>query len=216
MSKRRVKGVLAVVLVGSAFATAPAAGRAPRELPNEVQIKDPAGDANALNSYGGRLPIEGDRQTPVDLTVPDILRVWFTHDAKTISAHIQTEAPPPAAEAAYIFRVETSPGKSCIDFVGILEGPTWDADPFAFLWSCRKNKPIDARLMTREAADGTGITTVTVPRSADPGFADGEILKSPYAFTQDFWGNETIGDAHFLVVDDTKPGRDYVIGKRGR
>ncbi|MGH2757423.1 MAG: hypothetical protein ACRDI3_06515, partial [Actinomycetota bacterium] len=100
--RTRTAGITFILVL---LASTSAAGESPRRVPQNVQIEDPAGDANFLNGQGNDLPIGGDISTPVDLTVPDILKVWFTHDAKTISAHVQTEAPPPATEGAYNFMV---------------------------------------------------------------------------------------------------------------
>ena len=187
-------------------------------------ITDPGGDANFLNSQFGSLPMDGDKPTSVDLTVPDILAVWFSHDAKTISVHIQTEAPPPAAEAAYNFFVGVNPagddiaftGDRCLYFDIYVEGPTWVGGAVAKLLSCRTGE-VRGRLAITEAPDGTGITTMTVPRSADPAFADGEVLKSPVAWTVHNAGHKGSGSfviAAIAVVDDTKPGNDYRIARR--
>ena len=96
---------LAVALSAPATAQEPA----PTVIPEVVNIEDPAGDANYLNGQGASE--DGDHSTPADAgSVSDILKVWFTHDADVIRAHILTEAPPPAAASAYFFRVMADTG----------------------------------------------------------------------------------------------------------
>ena len=229
MAIKRLTTVLFVsCLVGATLVSGAASGHsrdsaAPRNVPKVVQIEDLAGDANFLNGQH-YLPIEGDTTTPVDLTVPDILRVWFTNDAKTISVHIQTEAPPPAPESAYNFYVGVDPsggdifgGNRCLYFDIIVEGPTWVGGPLGRFYSCHgQGGPVNkGSVTTIEAADGTGITTMTLPRSADPAFADGEILESPRVWTYQWNGERNpTRSAALAVVDDTKPGKDYVIARR--
>jgi hypothetical protein len=219
--RTRTAGIAFILVL---LASTSAAGESALVVPKKVQIKDPAGDANFLNGQGNDLPLEGDISTPVDLAVPDILAVWFTHDAKTISAHIQTEAPPPATEGAYNFMVGVNPSDAhhlgrCLLFDSVVEGPTHEGDAFARVVRCRNpgDRVVKGKLTVTEAVDGTGITTMTVPRSSDPAFADGQILEAPRAWTVHWTGrneNNELIFAAILFADDTKPGKDYVITKR--
>ncbi|MGH2731276.1 MAG: hypothetical protein ACRDJI_11800, partial [Actinomycetota bacterium] len=175
------------VLVGAAVAALlvpyQASAQAVTEVPEVVQIEDIPGDANYLNPQGG--PGGGDQPTPQDLTISDLLKVWFTNDATNISVHIQTEAPPPSSNAAYFFRVWVNPGDDelgCVRFVAVVEGPTYVGDPYAELQdACADVEDVEAELLVEELADGTGAITITVPREANAAFADGGVLTAPWA-----------------------------------
>jgi hypothetical protein len=208
--------VLTVLLMGavSSAVLAPGVTRAeePTTVPEVVQVEDPAGDANYLNPQGG--PGGGDQTTPTDLTISDILKVWFSNDADNISAHIQTEAPPPSSNAAYQFRVFVNPGDNedgCLRFVATVEGPTFVGDPYAELQdACADVDDVAAELLVEEMADGTGVITITVPRTSNPAFTDAPALTAPWADVR----NATGPSAAFLVgpiVDNTEIGTDYTI-----
>ena len=224
VSRRAIVAAIALSVLGSGVAATPAAGESPPKIPKNVQIKDPAGDANFLNAQGEDLPVDDDNPTPADLSVPDILSVWFTHDVKTISVHIQTEAPPPAAEAAYLFAVTVNPesADSCLYFKAYVDGPTWvggsdstnviDCHPAGIAPA----QDIGGQLEIHELPDGTGIMTMMFPRLADRAFADGEVLKSPLARSSHVTGvsNAVSGVFNTAYVDRTKRGRKYVIANR--
>lgn len=197
--------VAAFGLVLGGIETAGAQEEPPPEVPEVVQIEDPAGDANYLGD---------DQTTPADLTISDLLRVWFTHDEVDISVHIQTEGPPPSANASYVFRVNTNPGDEedgCLRWEAIVEGPTYVGETFGRLIDqCTEDaEPIEGEVEIVEASDGTGITTVTIPRAAHPLLAAGSVINSPWAIVLNNTGGSTrlVGPA----VDDTKIGTDYTI-----
>lgn len=221
MVMRRVLPILVAGSVAATGAVVPSASgqEAPPEVPEVVQIEDPAGDANYLNDQGLApfgVPDEGDRTTPVSLSVSDILKVWFTHDADNISVHVQTSAPPPATNSSYIYRVFFNPGDNpagCLWFEIITEGPTWAGGEFfgRLRWVCADQDPVDGEVSTVEGPDGTGITTLTVPRSLDPAFEDDAVLAAPSAETRNNSGTPAVGRITFPVVDDTKVGTEYEI-----
>lgn len=206
MTTRRVTlAITALVLLGLVPAVQ-AQEPPPSEVPAVVQIEDPVGDAN----YQGE-----DQTTPADLTISDLMSVWFTHDATNLSVHIQTEGPPPSGNASYVFRVTTNPGErevGCLEFEAIIEGPTYVGDSFARLDDeCAADdfEPIAGELTIVEASDGTGITTVTIPRASHPALADEAVIATPWAATL----NNTGGPSRLVgpTVDDTKVGSDYTI-----
>ena len=95
-----------------------------------VQIEDPVGDANFLNDSHAAPFGKGQRhRTGRQFGIGDILKVWFTHDAATVSAHIQTEAAAPGGNGIG-FSVFASPGEGeagsntvgCVRFWLVLPG----------------------------------------------------------------------------------------------
>ena len=224
-SRRAVMTALAVSVVGSGVVAAPAAGESPTKVPKVVQIKDPAGDANFVNNQTGPGEERND-VTPADLSVPDILSAWFTHDAKTISVHIQTEAPPPGSESAYRFAVTVNPESPelCLYLEAFIPGPTWaGGDSSSRVMPCYPNGKVPdegrvpGELAIHESADGTGITSMTFPRWAGRAFADGGVLESPSARTQVVTGAKNGGlEGSFLTayVDRTSFGKTYSVTKR--
>ncbi|MDQ3952182.1 MAG: hypothetical protein M3279_04335 [Actinomycetota bacterium] len=206
-----------VIAVALLLGTVPAGAQEqpPPAVPEVVQIEDPAGDANYLNGQGRGL-IEGDRPTPADLTVSDVLKVWFTHDAANISVHIQTEGPPPSSNAAYVYRVLANPGgdfpRGCLWWEAYVEGPTYVGEPVALLRDqCQDADPVEGTLAVTTLDDETGLITVTFPRSSNAAFADGGIIAAPFVEVRNVTGGEGAGPATTPVVDDTKIGTDYTI-----
>jgi len=224
-SRRAVMTALAVSVVGSGLAAAPAAGESPTKVPKVVQVKDPAGDANFVNNQTEPGEERND-VTPADLSVPDILSVWFTHDVKTISVHIQTEAPPPGSESAYRFAVTVNPENPelCLYLEAFIPGPTWSGGDYSTrampCWPdgvVPDEGRVPGELEIHESADGTGITSMTFPRWAGRAFADGEALESPSARTQVVTGAKNGGlEGTFLTayVDRTSFGKTYVVTNR--
>ena len=224
-SRRAIATALALSIAGLGVIAAPAAGGSGLKVPKKVQITDPAGDANFLNSQGGDVPIGEDNPTPADLSAPDILSVWFTRDAKSVAVHIQTEAPP-SAQDAYKFAVTVNPESAdgCLFFEVFIPGTTWvGGTASARLLSCQDGdigsaEDVPGRLKITELTDGSGVMTATFPRWASRALADGEALKSPSARSQLITGSATGVNALFLTVfaDRTKPGKDYAIRRRAR
>lgn len=214
LTQRHAAIVVAIVLV----AALPAGAQEPATpvIPDVVQIEDAAGDANYLNGQG-TVPGVGDHATPHDLAVSDILKVWFTHDAETISVNLQTEAPPPSDDSAYAFQVYVNPGESdpsgCLQFAGYVGGATFVGEPYARLWDrCidSDEDTVAGELRIATMADGTGVTTITFPREAHPAFADGEVLAAPRAAIRTHVeGPGTYGYTVAGAADDTTAGDHY-------
>lgn len=191
----------------------------PTVVPEVVNIEDPAGDANYLNDQGTG-QADGDHAGPADASgVADILKVWFTHDADVIRAHILTEVPPPATAAAYFYRVQVGPpgDENCLRFQMASTGPT-NPDATEAAGSLRDlcgdadetfRDGITATI--EETADGQGISTIIVPRSTHPAFVDNAVLGTPTAHVRNYFGTTVTGGATVPQVDDTKPGTDYTI-----
>jgi hypothetical protein len=211
----RVVTVVAALALLAGTVQSVAAQEPPTAPPEIVQIEDPAGDANYLNGQGFGVT-EGDRTTPQDLTISDILKVWFTHDAQNVSLNIQTEAPPPSGNAAYLYRAFTNPGgdytEGCLWWEGFVEGPTFVGESFARLRDlCAGSDPVEGTLAIATLADETGLVTITLPRAAHELFADGSVLVGPNAEVRNLTGAAAVRFATAPVVDDTKVGADYTI-----
>lgn len=213
---RRMFTVALATLVAGALSLPAGAQEAPTPtvVPEVVNIEDPAGDANYLNDQANG--DVGDNVTPADAsTVADILKVWFTHDADVIRAHILTEIPPPATASAYFYRVQVDPGgePNCLRFQIATTGPTspTTAEAFGSIRDlCGDNDETFTEGITvtiEELADGTGISTVVVPRTTHPALADNLVLAAPTAHSR----NYLAGAATAPQADTTKPGTDYTI-----
>lgn len=229
-----MKKLLAIVLtLGlAAVLSAPAGAQEaePVEIPETVQIDDPLNDANGLNDQNNRgdTGFQGDHVTPRDAgSVSDILKVWFTHDAENINMHMQTEVPAPASTAVS-FNVYASPNEDwplgCLRFFGLIPGEyqgqttTWQGEPMIKLIDrCAEdgnsvfNNGIEGTHVIAPGPDGTGVLTLTFPRSYSPLLADGLVLSKPFAATATTFG----GDGAFywapIILDNTVDGTDYTI-----
>lgn len=211
----RKRHVLAA-LVASSLLLLPTAAAAPAGAPSppkKVQISDPAGDANFVNdnsahqNSAGVAPDLGDQAAPVDASSEaDLLSVWFSHDAKTITAHIRTEVAP-AGDARVAYFVATNPESfghwGCLLFVLRMNDPNEAGPRVAYLTdSCGSGDRIDGKSTISEFKDGTGHISITVPRSGSPLLGDGLLVSSPVA-------DARIGIGTPPVTDDTQRGSDY-------
>lgn len=213
--KKLLTIALAMMVAGALSIPAGAQEAPATVVPEVVNIEDPSGDGNYLNDQGnGEV---GDNVTPADAsTVADILKVWFTHDADVVRAHILTEAPHSANTAsAYFYRVQVDPGgePNCLRLQIATSGPTSPTTTETF-GSLRDlcgdadetyTEGITATI--EETADGQGIATVTIPRSTHPAFADNLVLAAPTAHVRNYLG----GAATAPQVDTTAPGTDYTM-----
>lgn len=255
MGKRFWSLVLTSALIAGVFVIAPAkAQEAPAvTVPEVVQIDDPVDDANYLNDQSllNNVPPTQDNGTPADASgTSDLLKVWYTTDAETISVNIQTQVAPPASAGSYIYRVYSNPGEGsvatstlgCLRFfvfmpsgnppVGGYSGPL----KAGLLDYCDKgiNYTTDAaegKLTITEMPDGTGVMTITVPRSYSPKLADGQVLTAPMAQVQNLAGTGTDGNGQPIPatdgslpggnwrrgpqIDNSKIGTDYTISSGG-
>lgn len=215
-----------IVMLGASAAPARPGGR-PAPVP--VQISDVSGDANYTASQYGLDPLgvypedARDVQTAADASdVADLLDVWFSNDAATISVHVHTEAPPPGP-VGFIYRVlayRTDLGgifTYCMWFTAHVPGEaagnrtTYQDEPSADVYdSCGALPTEPGDVKTVALSDGTGVTTMTFPRSYSPLLATGSKLTEPYAEVRHLQGNY---DYKLLApaIDDTRRGKTYVV-----
>lgn len=196
-------------------AVAPAAAAAPARVSAKPQVVDPSGDANLLNDQHNAYLVGGPHTG--DVTAPgnvedqgDILAVWFTNDARTLTAHIQTTAPP-AEDAGLVFGVDTNRHyepdgihHGCTFFQIFLvdgaEGNVWDY--------CITGERVPAEVRVETLTDGTGHVTITAPRTFVP-FIKGMVLEEPHADSRMLVIEQT---GHYLgFLDTTAEGSDYRI-----
>lgn len=246
MGKRLAAAVFTVVLAGSAWLTLPARAADPvTVVPETVQINDPGGDANYLNDQSllSGVPEENDQTTPADAgSISDLLKIWYTSDATTVSVHIQTEAPPPATQS-YIYRVYSNPGEGsvtsstlgCLRFFVFEPGSNagYAGDQYAGLLDlCNvgtdyAKNAVAAPLQVDTLKDGTGVMTITVPRSYSPLLGPGLKLEKPFASVRNLVGTGPDGDGQASTadpnarwkgttqIDNSKIGTDYVLQDGG-
>ena len=184
MPRRVLLLLLSGALITSAVGLAPAGAQgAPPQIPEEVQIHDPFEDANYVNDQGARgtTGFQGNRVTPRDAaSVSDLGKIWFSNDAENISLHIQTQVKGPAT-AALFYRLyanagEGSAGSStlgCLQITAFMPGAGYVGTPVARVRDlCNVGDPIDGQFEWTDGPEGTGILTITGPRSYSPLFAD--------------------------------------------
>lgn len=216
MKKTMWSGFFAAALVASTLAWAPAF--AETQVPDEVNIKDIEGDANGLNDQGlgSTTGYQGDNPGGVNFVAADIQKVWFTNTAETISTHILTTAPGPNSRFGIIYRVMVNPGGSfpqgCVWFEGIVPSASYLGPQTARVLDQCQTAPAVEGTLTIEKVGEAGVTTLVLPRSALPAFADGAVLKAPVATTRTIHGGGPVPRTVTAPqLDNTKPGTDYTV-----
>lgn len=180
----------------------------PTTIPKKVQISDPASDGNYLNTqwlwyYGA--PESGDVTTPADASsAGDILKVWFTNDRKTVSAHIQVEGVQAESTDIQYF---LSFNHRCFILTGILDGTldTYSAE-HGWFHDC-DDRYVASKTTFTTLRDKTGLVTITVNRSLMP-----PVIKQPQVTSEHV--TDLSGNAHWTtiaVIDSTKRGSNYKI-----
>ena len=182
----------------------------PTDVPAVVQIEDPFGDANFLGGDNTTPPTDGGSST-------DIGKVWFSHDETNLQVHILTEAGPTGNSLGFLFEVAAGP-EGCLLFEGFTKGATYLSDNLARVTdACNGLDRLAEGTSVVFAAGpgGGGLATITVPRSYSPLFLAGSALAAPVARTRIFVGGDQISPSGYRgvhrLVDDTKPGTDYLI-----
>ncbi|MGH2749119.1 MAG: S8 family serine peptidase [Actinomycetota bacterium] len=176
----------------------------------DANIVDQSGDGNYHSTATGATG-------PVSLVAGDIVKVWFTHDAETISTHIQTAgaAQPPSSLLYRVF-VDPGAGSNCLQirgFTGAAGNPSGEPSG-SIRDTCDGDTVVEGEFVQEEGppvlADGrpSGIHTIIMRRDAHPAFAEGAVLATPEAETRHFTVAVTAP-----VIDDTEIGRDYEIGE---
>lgn len=201
------------VALGALISIMTTVGAFAAPVPKKVQITDPANDANYLNDQAGSFYADvdaGDVPAGNALTEADILKVWFTHTAKTLTVHFQTAAPLPGPVPLF-FMVKSNP----LDEPGLRNGcaliHAWvDADgSHAAGGDCRIGSR-DAKVTFGELPDGTGILEITIVRTASIDFMPGNGIVAPRALSQHrFHDNGPVPSVNLPVIDNTKPGSNY-------
>ena len=225
MKVRSLSILVVGAVVTSVFSAAPAGAQdaPPPEIPEVVNIDDPLNDANYLNDQSllVAVPPSQDNDTPADVGgTSDLLKIWYSHTAETISVHIQLQLMPPATAASYIYRVYSNPGEGtvtsstlgCLRFFvfmpsGAPPAGGYSGDQYAGLLDyCDggtdyTSAAIPGELVLSAGPDDTGIMTVTVPRSASPKLADDQVLVTPQAQVQHLHGTGTDGNGQPTATD---------------
>jgi hypothetical protein len=165
--------------------------------------------------------------TPADAgNASDIGKIWFTDDATTISAHIQTELPPPGSQGLR-YDVYTAPTADnplgCARFVAFIAGvaqgqtTTWQGpDAAKFFDACNDGvdwfaNGVEAQVSIAPLEDGTGVITITATKDASPFLATGQTLTGTTATSRAIVGADGAFWGTVAYIDNTKPGIDYLI-----
>ena len=201
--KRILVTVVTAALVAGALYAVPVAAQEAPVLPAEPNVVDPAGDAK----FG--------TPAPVSFTGADVLAAWFTHDEKTISAHVQTTSDARLDSVLIDVGFDPGVGAACMFIDAVTEGATNDARVELYYEDDCGDQgavPVEEGTFTiTEGPDGTAINTITVPRAADPAFGDGKTLSAPFV---SIWNNT--GDAGAVgIYDTTDPGTAYEMTAAG-
>lgn len=231
---KRYLATLTAALLGAHIVAGIPAAHAATTVPATVQVKDPVDDANGLNdqdnAYGTPAQGQGDHTTPKDAgSATDFMDIWYTNDADTVSLHIHTQAPPSNLAEDVYFRVASNPGKGdkgsddtrgCIYWTAFFNGTAGaytDPDAAAVQDKCNVGDAIAATVTVEALDDGTGVITLTAPRSYSPLFADGSTLTKTYGVSRVLVvgpvpqeGIVTAGTS-----DTTQRGTDYAIAASG-
>ena len=221
MRKQLFSGLLVVALGMSLVWVGTAPAQTAPAVPPTVNIEDPDGDSNGLNDQGlgGATGYQGDNSGGASIGATDILKVWFTNDADTISTHILTTFPPPNNTPGFglIYRVMFNPdsdtSEGCIWLEGIVPSNTYVGEPSARVWfACETKDAIAGEIAIAELEDGTGITSLTFPRGSEPAFADDAVLTAPRASTRVISGGDAAPRRPTAPqLDNTMQGTDYTV-----
>jgi hypothetical protein len=230
MGKRSWAVMIAATMCAGVLSGLPASAQeAPPAvvIPEVVQIDDPGGDANYLNDQAllNNVPPTHDNGSPADAgTTSDLMKIWYSTTADTVSVNIQLEGPPPSANASYIYRVFSNPGEGsvttstlgCLRFFAFMPSATppvgaYSGPQYAGLLDyCDKGTSYttdaaEGVLTIAEAADGTAVMTITVPRSYSEKLADGQAFTTPTASVQNLFGTGTDGNGQPIPATDGSP-----------
>jgi hypothetical protein len=203
---------------GSALAAASRAASMNRiSEPSVVQIEDPVGDANFLNSQAigsdAGLPFFGNMVTPEDASdAGDIRSVSFSHNKRFLLVNIETESP-----------LSQNSGKLQFHLFANID-PFWrapnmeimasfDNDRFeaAWVWDTPCSpEPLPARARTSRLSSGGGFVRIAVDRRLCPdSFGDGVAISSPQMISAPWEvdGKRWAG----VALDNTVQGSAYII-----
>lgn len=206
MSKRTWALLAAGALLASTMVIGPASAQGAPAVPAEPNVTDIPGDANGTNDQQDGATF-GDNAGGVNFVAADMLDIWFSSTAETISAHIHTTAPGGGGNWAVNYRVWVNDG--CDAFQGTVGGNSnGNAEPTAILrdFCSRDLENLPGEIKVESLEDGTGVTTLTFPLGQWPGIEMGATLVGPYGTTR------LANPAAVVPQMDTTPvGTDYVI-----
>ncbi|HVF54160.1 MAG TPA: hypothetical protein VNC78_11240 [Actinomycetota bacterium] len=233
--KRAVVAAAAAVMLASVLAAS--SGAQATQIPAEVQVTDPVDDANYLNdqdnAYDTPAQGEGDHAGPADVgSATDFMAIWFSHTAETVSLHFQTQAAPLNMVTDTYWRFASNPGtgpkgadevRGCLFYVLVINSGgnsggnagAWTGPDTTYVEdSCNvgADQFVEGTFTVEELADGSGITTLTYPRSFSPLFADGSKLIGIFGVARTMSiGPGSPGPGAYLTSDTTQRGTDYTI-----
>lgn len=174
-------------------------------------VVDPMNDANGVNDQGTGDGSFGDFNQATVSTVTDLIEITFTNDAKSITAHIKTQAGPPASQGTG-YRVRVNPGTGgvyCLYFESFHPGAGNDLTAnVGHVRDACTGEVIEA--VIEPTIYGLGIT---VPRKSHEAFGKGKKLVAPQGAGFVYAGSAYPAGVMYPVTDTTKPGTDYAIKK---
>ncbi|MGH2729910.1 MAG: hypothetical protein ACRDJI_04800 [Actinomycetota bacterium] len=230
MAKKLFSILVAAGLVAGALIASPAA--AAPEVPAEPNVVDPKDDANFLNdqdnAYGTPAAGQGDHGTPEDVSsATDFLAIWFSNTTDEVSLHFQTEVAPQNLAADFYFRFSSNAGegsvasdttRGCLQWTITLNGATqggpggWTGPDLAELVDkCNVGEAVEGKFVVEELDDGTGVTTITFPRTASPLLAPGGKITAPFGVARYLVVGPSPTTATAATSDTTKRGTDYTL-----
>jgi len=210
MRRRAWAALLAATVAGSVlFAIPSRAQEPPREIPENPNIVDPAGDANEHSALTGA-------SGGASIAAADFLNVWFTHDPDFVYVHLNTSGE--SFQDSIHFEITTDPGvgDTCMTFYGWTPGAFAPSEAYGGLeltGDCGDAFETEGIEFTTEPGppvdddDETFIHTIKVPRTLSEHLADGKTLGIPMARSR-----HNVADSVGLwTIDVTEEGTEYVI-----
>jgi hypothetical protein len=179
------------------------ASRAVARSAASAHIVDPRGDAY--------YEVFGIDASPVVEPPPeaDVIKAWFTSSARTFSIHIQTVAPPPGPRTLR-YEVLTD----CIEMVGLVpdEGEGLTGDPQGYFYNFCEDGGIGyATTRVRMLSDGTGLVSISVPRSTSKSLQAGKSIVAPYIRVREARYVRFGWSPAYAEIERTKRGRDFML-----
>ena len=213
---RRAAVTLAVAVLSTWVLFLPSS-RAATEVPTTVQITDPAGDANYLNDQGldAFIGPQGDQPGGASFAPGDILAVWFSATPEAVQLHVQTAEPGPSDQLGLLYRIVANPAppaKGCLWFEATVPSLTYQGSASAMVENtCTKSGRQPGEVTIETLPDGSGVTTLSFPRSSLLDFGAGEVIAAPVAFSRNLSGVAGVAEPTAPQIDNTVAGTDFVI-----
>ena len=208
-----VRAVVGALVVIALFGATEASASPVAERP---QIVDVAGDANFLVNEHLSLPAQASDHG-------DILKAWFTHTDKTITAHVLTVADPQDSPFGMNIQVWANPPgaprpdrsvstwSGCYAFGAGVPGTLGTGQGPVARFADHCNRPgleLPATVRWTEA-EGGFVGSITIRRASTPAFAKAATLVDPYALSRPVVIGPVIGYRGDLLLDLTPFGTPY-------